>query len=105
MHMLLYPNGKVDYDAGVNELLSILDNKIDRQTASGIFSKARACAHTSSDFSADRLRLHLQPYALHFFNDYQLDRFFRFLMSCSILALTQHKGPSEIRIVNGDYYF
>lgn len=90
---------------GLMNCCQILDNNIDRQTASGIFSKARALAHTSKDFSVERLKLHLQPYALHHFNEYQLDRFFKFLMSCNLLALLQGKGPSEMRIVNGDYFF
>jgi hypothetical protein len=80
----IFPNGKIDIDAGTKELLRILNNKVNEETAQTIFLKSSSICYTTSlnnEFSKERLKQHLSPYALHYFNDKALNDFYAYLLS------------------------
>lgn len=82
MQKEIYPNGQQDIDKGTKELLRILNYSIDEKTAQSIFMKSSSVCYTSSmnnDFSKERLKLHLSPYALHYFDDTSLGNFYDLL--------------------------
>lgn len=84
MQKEIFPNGETDINAGTNELLRILNNAIDANTARSIFMKSSSICYTTSmngQFSKERLKQHLAPYALNNFNDNALSEFYDYLLS------------------------
>lgn len=93
---LLFPIGQIDIDAGTNELLRILNNKISRDEARSIFVKSYGLSKISEKFDIERLKAHLSGYCLHYFTDKQVNDFHGYLVSL-ILAMTfSGKSPSEV---------
>jgi len=83
MHKEIFPNGKQDIDEGTKELLCILNYSIDKKTAQNIFVKSSSICYTTSmddSFSKERLKRHLAPYALNYFNDNAINKFYDYLL-------------------------
>ncbi|MDG4945734.1 hypothetical protein NMK71_04850 [Weeksellaceae bacterium KMM 9713] len=84
MHKEIFPNGEKDIEEGTQELLRILNHKVDKNTAKNIFIKSSSICYTttmSSGFSKERLKQHLAPYALDYFNEYALNEFYDYIVS------------------------
>ncbi len=82
----MFPKGRKDIDDGTNELLRILNNKIDFKTAENIFVLSSSICYISSmnnGFNKERLEQHLAPYAIQYFNDSSLSEFYKYLVSKS----------------------
>lgn len=89
MHKEIFPNGQQDIDKGTQELLRILNYSIDEKTAQNIFMKSSSICYTTSmsnGFSKERLKQHLSPYALHYFDDTSLGSFYNYLLSKNKMA-------------------
>ncbi|MCX8020842.1 MAG: hypothetical protein N2747_10150 [Chitinophagaceae bacterium] len=84
IHKEIFPNGKQDIDEGTKELLRILNYSIDEKTAQNIFVKSSSICYITSmngSFSKERLKQHLAPYALKYFDDYTINQFYNYLLS------------------------
>lgn len=84
MHKEIFPNGKKDIDEGTKELLRILNYSIDEKTAQNIFVKSSSICYTTSmngSFSKERLKQHLAPYALNYFNENAIGKFYDYILS------------------------
>jgi len=84
MQKEIFPNGKIDIDEGTKKLLHVLNNTIDEKTAQNIFVKSSSICYITSmkgGFSKERLKQHLAPYALDYFNDDTLNRFYDYILS------------------------
>lgn len=84
MHKDIFPNGEKDIKEGTKELLRILNYKIDEKTAQNIFVKSSSICYTTvlnGRFSKERLKQHLAPYALDYFNDDTLSEFYDYILS------------------------
>lgn len=99
----MFPKGQKDIDAGTNELLFILKNKISRETAQGIFLKSIAISRISQKFDKERLRAHLAGYCLQHFSEQQLDDYYNYLSALTAAMLVHQRTPSEVRR-QGDAY-
>lgn len=80
----IFPNGEADIKSGTDELLRILNYRIDAKTARDIFIKSSSICYITSQkdgFSVERLKQHLAPYALHYFSDNALSKFYFYLIS------------------------
>jgi hypothetical protein len=80
----IFPNGQIDKDEGTKKLLQILNNNIDKKTAQNIFVKSSSICYITSmkgTFSKERLKQHLAPYALNYFNDDTLSIFYDYILS------------------------
>ena len=102
MHKEIFPNGKKDIDEGTKELLRILNYKIDEKTAQNIFVKSSSICHTTTMngiFNKERLKQHLAPYALDYFNDNTLSEFYDFVLSkndkASLIEITREFSKSS----------
>lgn len=84
MHEKIFPNGENDIDEGTKNLLQILNHSIDEKTAQNIFVKSSSICYIKSmkgNFTVERLRQHLAPYALQYFNDETLSSFYNYILS------------------------
>ena len=84
MQQEIFPNGYKDIEEGKKELLRFLNHSIEDKTAESIFRKSSSICYTTSmrnEFSKERLKQHLKPYALHYFNDESLNSFYDYLLS------------------------
>jgi len=84
MQREIFPNGKNDIDEGTKQILYILNHKVNKQTAQNIFVKSSSICYTASlngQFSKERLKQHLAPYALHYFEEETLAVFYEYLLS------------------------
>jgi hypothetical protein len=82
----IFPNGRKDINEGASELLRILDNTIDFKTAENIFVLSSSICYISNmnnGFNKERLKQHLAPYAIQYFNDSSLSEFYKYLISKS----------------------
>lgn len=93
---LLFPKGQIDVDAGTNELLRILNNKINRDEARSIFVKSYSLSKISEKFDTERLKAHLSGYCLHYFTDKQVDDFHGYLVSLMFAMAFSGKSPSQV---------
>jgi hypothetical protein len=78
----MFPNGKKDIDAGINELLRILNYKIEASMAQTIFIRSSSICYMTglrNEFSKERLKRHLAPYALQYFDEAALEEFYIYL--------------------------
>lgn len=84
INLEIFPNGQKDIDDGTKRLLEILNNRIDQTTATNILVKTSCICYISTlnnTFSKERLKQHLAPYALHYFDDSSFDIFYKYLIS------------------------
>ena len=93
----MFPKGKKDIQAGTNELLFILNNKIDYNTAEGIFVRSTALSRISKEFDRERLRSHLSGYCIEHFDNSQIDKYFDYLTALSFAMILNNRTPSEVR--------
>ncbi|MDR2839800.1 MAG: hypothetical protein LBV75_00825 [Paludibacter sp.] len=101
----IFPNGKSDIEAGTKELLRILNNKVDKETAQTIFLKSSSICYTTSlnnEFSKERLEQHLSHYALHYFDDKSLNDFYAYLLSKNDRANILDKLTEFSKLTNPD---
>ena len=99
----IFPKGEKDIDAGTKELLHILNNKIDYNTAKSIFLKSVVISRISESFDKERLRTHLAGYCLNHFNDAQVANYYNYLVALSAAMMIHRRTPSEVKR-NGDIY-
>ena len=102
----VFPNDKEDIEDGANELLRILNHQIDKNTAKMIFIRSSCICYTTSlddEFSIERLKQHLAPYALQYFDNQALSSFYTYLLSKNVRAnyLDASKKFSQISNPNG----
>ncbi len=84
LYQKVFPNGQKDIQEGTNDLLDILHYSVDRKTAEDIFVKSSVICYSSSfkqQFDKERLKSHLAPYALHYFNNVSFNEFYNYLIS------------------------
>jgi hypothetical protein len=93
----IFPNGETDIDAGITELLYILDNKVDYKTARSILLRSTSISRTSADFDEDRLKRHLAGYCIQHFSEEQVKQYHMYLKSLSFAMMIHRKAPSEVR--------
>ncbi|MDR2408963.1 MAG: hypothetical protein LBE13_12740 [Bacteroidales bacterium] len=80
----IFPNGKQDIAEGTETLRRILNYSIDEKTAQDIFIKSSSICYTSGmngEFDKERLKQHLAPYALMYFDNQTLISFYEYLLS------------------------
>ena len=102
MNKEIFPNGQLDIDKGTKKLLKILNDNIDKNTAQNIFVKSSSICYITSmkgTFSKERLKQHLAPYALDYFNDDTLGEFYDFIISknerASLIEITREFSKSS----------
>ncbi len=100
----MFPKGEKDITAGAEELLNILNNKIDKNEAILIFKKSTVISRVSEEFDKERLKRHLEGYCLPYFDEMQLDQFYRYLIALKAAMMINRRTPSEVRR-DGDAYF
>lgn len=98
-----FPKGETDINAGTDEVLLILNNKINRDEARNILVKSVAISRISEKFEKERLISHLNGYCIHNFNDAQIDKFFNYLTALAIAMKIHGSTPVEIKR-DGDSY-
>ncbi len=98
-----FPKGETDINAGTDEVLLILNNKIKRDEARNILVKSVAISRISEKFEKERLISHLNGYCIHHFNDAQIDKFFNYLTALAIAMKIHGSTPVEIKR-DGDSY-
>lgn len=103
LHASIFPKGEKDMNAVTEELLLILNNKINKNEATDIALKAIAISRISQNFNRDRLKSHLAGYCLHHFNDRQIDKFYNYLAALSTAWTIHQRTPSEVKRVGDDY--
>jgi len=106
MDKKIFPNGRKDIEDGINELLRILNHRVDKKTAETILLKSSSICYTTSlndEFSIERLRQHLARYALQYFDEQALRNFYNYLLSKNERAglLSALKEFSQISNPNG----
>lgn len=101
----IFPKGEKVIDAGAKELLFILNNRVDYDTAKNIFVKSSIISRISEKFDKERLRLHLSGYCLQHFNDAQIDKFYSYLVSLASAMLLSRITPSEVKRGGDSYYW
>jgi len=99
----MFPKGKKDIDAGTSELLLILNNEIDFETAQTIFVRSYAIKKLSEKFDKERLMEHLSGYCIQHFSDSQIERFHTYLVILDIAKNLNGVTPSEVKR-DGDKY-
>ena len=98
-----FPKGEPDINAGAEEVLLILNNKISRDEARNILVKSVAISRISEKFEKERLISHLNGYCIHHFNNAQIDKFFNYLTALSIAMKIHGSTPVDIKR-DGDSY-
>jgi hypothetical protein len=99
----IFPKGPKDINAGTNELLFILDNRVDFENAKSIFLKSVSISRLSDKFDEERLRNHLQGYCIQHFNDKQIEQFYEYLNALKSAMLNQRRTPSEVKRQGNEY--
>jgi hypothetical protein len=92
-----FPKGETDINAGTDELLLILNSKIDRKEARNIFVKSVSMSRVASKFDKERLTNHLQGYCLQNFNEAQLDKFFNYLTALTVAMSVHGSSPIDVK--------
>lgn len=90
------PKGKKDIQAGTEELLYILDDKVDYKMAKTIFLKAITASRLSKKFKRDKLEEHLAEYCIQYFTPTQIDKFHRYLESLQVAMSIRGKSPADV---------
>lgn len=98
-----FPKGETDINTGTDELLQILNNKIERKLARDIFVKSVSMSRISAKFDRERLVNHLRGYCLQHFNDEQIDKFLTYLNTLTMALAIHGSPPSQVKR-KGDGY-
>ena len=101
----IFPKGDKDINAGTDELLFILDNTVDRDTAKSIFVKAMVISAITEKFDEERLKAHLRGYCLEYFNPDQVKTYHIYLVALTTARVLHRKTPSEVKRDNHKYYW
>lgn len=101
----LFPKGEQDINAGTNELLRILNNKISRDDAKSIFVKSYSLSAISEKFDKERLKTHLSGYCLQHFTEKQIEEFHGYLASLIFARVFSGKSPSQVESKNDIIFF
>ena len=105
MDASIFPKGDRDKNAATDELLRILNNKISKEEASQILTKAIFISRISQNFNKERLRVHLSGYCLQHFTEKQVEEFYHYLSALSAAKSIHNRTPSEVRrIGDGDVW-
>lgn len=99
----IFPKGERDIDAGTKELLYILNNSTDYETAKNIFLKSIVISRIAQNFDKGRLKSHLQGYCIQHFNENQIDLYYGYLMALKAAMDYSRRTPSEVKR-DGDNY-
>jgi hypothetical protein len=100
-----FPKGEKDIQAGTDELLFILDNRISQSEARNILIKSVALSRISEQqFNKERLKTHLAGYCIQYFNDKQIEKFHGYLGALTVAMKIHGSTPSEVKR-NGNGYF
>lgn len=99
----MYPKGKKDIIAGVNEVSAIIGGRASEETVRTIFLRANALANTAENFDEQRLELHLKGYAIEYFNAAKIKQLHNYLLALKSARVFSNRTPSEVTR-NGDTY-
>lgn len=99
----MFPNGNKDIEAGAEEVMNILENRVDKSTAKSILVKSVAISQIAENFDENRLIVHLEGYCIQYFDEVKMKQFYSFLRAIEEAALVSRKGASEIRRENEQY--
>lgn len=99
-----FPKGENDINAGTEELLHILNHKIEKKEARVIFIQSFSLLQISEKFDKERLSAHLAGYCLQHFNDKQVEQFHGYLAFLHLASNMFRKAPSEVTR-KGEAYF
>jgi hypothetical protein len=92
-----FQKGETDINAGKDELIFILNSKIDRKEARNIFVKSVSMSRVASKFHKERLTNHFQGYCLQNFNGAQLDKFFNYLTALTVAISIHCSSPIDVK--------
>lgn len=105
----VFPNGELDYKAGTNEILEILNHKIPSDVARNIFVKSTMICRIvaskndeNSKFDVERLRVHLSGYCIEHFNEDQIKQLHGYqvsLLTASLFGIS----PKDVRRTGSGY--
>ena len=105
----VFPGGELDYKAGTNEILEILNHKVSVDVARNIFVKSTMICRIvsskndeNSKFDVDRLRVHLSGYCIEHFNEDQIQKLHGYqvsLLAASLFGVS----PKEVRRTSSGY--
>lgn len=102
-----FPNGEKDVNAGTDELLFILRDKVDRETAKDIFVKSFAASVLSPqffyEFNEQRLLSHLSGYCLQYFSPDQVRKLYSYLSVLNSAIRENNMSPAEVTRDGGLY--
>ena len=99
-----FPKGEKDMEAGTQEILSILNNKVTKSEAKNIFIKTVCISRLSENFDKEKLKLHLEGYCIQHFNEKQIEQLKSYLSALMAAMLLHSASPSEVWR-EGDGYF
>jgi len=99
----MLPKGEKDIEAGTKEILSILNNKVNYETAKTIFLRSIAISRLSQNFDEARLRAHLMGYSIQHFDEDQIRKLHQYLEALKTAMESARRTPSEVKRV-GEYY-
>jgi hypothetical protein len=101
----MFPKGEKDINAGADELMRILKNKINKDLAKNIFLKSMAISKIVENFDEERLRMHLGGYCLEYFTTDEVKFFHSYLMALNAAMRIHGKTPSEVTREGEIYYW
>lgn len=92
----VFPKGELDYQVGTQEILDILNNKVDNNTATNIFVKTVIRSRVEEAFNKEILLSHLKGYCIELFNENQVERLHQYLVAL-IVASKFEIAPSSVK--------
>ena len=97
----IFPNGISDINDGTDELLRILNNGVQRQTAQDIFVKSFARSTMDTNFDLNDLKIHHDGYCKGIFSPSQLQQLLDYLTARKLALL--FGGKKVFKDKNGNY--
>lgn len=105
----VFPNGELDYKAGTNVVLEILNHKVSNDVARNIFIKSTSICRIvtakndeNNPFDIERLRVHLKGYCIEHFNEEQIEQLHGYqvsLLAASLFGIS----PKDVRKIGSGY--